>query len=74
MGYVFDKPGMSPAEIVKTVRELLGVAFVSVGMRDAGQSDNKNSLRIYDLKNPCPYYNEMGLFAAECHGGARVVC
>ncbi len=71
MGYVFVKPGMSPAEIVKAVRELPGVAFVSVGMRDAGQSDYKNRLRIYDLKTLAPYYNEMGLFAAECHGGAR---
>jgi pyruvate carboxylase len=71
MGYVFARPGMSPAEIVKAVRELPGVAFVSVGMRDAGQSDYKNRLRIYDLKTLAPYYNEMGLFAAECHGGAR---
>lgn len=71
MGYVFVKPRMSPAEIVKAVRELPGVAFVSVGMRDAGQSDYKNRLRIYDLKTLAPYYNEMGLFAAECHGGAR---
>jgi pyruvate carboxylase len=71
MGYVFVKPGMSPAEIVKAVRELPGVALVSVGMRDAGQSDYKNRLRIYDLKTLAPYYNEMGLFAAECHGGAR---
>jgi pyruvate carboxylase len=71
MGYVFVRPGMSPAEIVKAVRELPGVAFVFVGMRDAGQSDYKNRLRIYDLKTLAPYYNEMGLFAAECHGGAR---
>jgi pyruvate carboxylase len=71
MGYVFARPGMSPAEIVKAVRELPGVAFVSVGMRDAGQSDYKNRLRIYDLKTLAHYYNEMGLFAAECHGGAR---
>jgi pyruvate carboxylase len=71
MGYVFVRPGMSPAEIVKAVRELPGVAFVSVGMRDAGQSDYKNRLRIYDLKTLAPYYNEMGLFSAECHGGAR---
>jgi len=71
MGYVFVRPGMSPAEIVKAVRELPGVAFVSVGMRDAGQSDYKNRLRIYDLKTLALYYNEMGLFAAECHGGAR---
>jgi pyruvate carboxylase len=71
MGYVFVKPGMSPREIVQKVRELPGVCFVSVGMRDAGQSDYKNRLRIYDLKTLAPYYNEMGLFAAECHGGAR---
>jgi pyruvate carboxylase len=71
MGYVFVRPGMSPAEIVKAVRELPGVAFVSVGMRDAGQSDYKNRLRIYDLKTLASYYDEMGLFAAECHGGAR---
>jgi pyruvate carboxylase len=71
MGYVFVRPGMSPAEIVKAVRELPGVAFVSVGMRDAGQSDYKNRLGIYDLKTLAPYYNEMGLFAAECYGGAR---
>jgi len=71
MGYVFVKPGMSPKEIVQRVRELPGVCFVSVGMRDAGQSDYKNRLRIYDLQTLAPYYNEMGLFAAECHGGAR---
>ncbi len=71
MDYVFVKPGMSPREIVQKVRELPGVCFVSVGMRDAGQSDYKNRLRIYDLKTLAPYYNEMGLFAAECHGGAR---
>lgn len=71
MEYVFVKPGMSPREIVKKVRELPGVAFVSVSMRDAGQSDYKNRLRIYDLKTLAPLYNEMGLFAAECHGGAR---
>lgn len=47
------------------------MAFVSVGMRDAGQSDYKNRLRIYDLKTLSPFYNEMGLFAAKCHGGAR---
>lgn len=71
MSYIFVTPGMSPREIVRKVRELPGVAFVSVGMRDAGQSDYKNRLRIYDLKTLAPYYNEMGLFAAECHGGAR---
>lgn len=71
MSYVFVRPGMTPREIVKKIRELPGVAFVSVGMRDAGQSDYKNRLRIYDLKTLAPFYNEMGLFAAECHGGAR---
>jgi pyruvate carboxylase len=40
-------------------------------MRDAGQSDYKNRLRIYDLKTLAPHYNKMGLFSAECHGGAR---
>lgn len=69
--YVFVKPGMSPKEIVKVLRNLRGVCFVSVGMRDAGQSDFKNRLRIYDLKTLAPYYNQMGLFSAECHGGAR---
>ncbi len=71
MSYIFVTPGMTPKEIVRKVRELPGVAFVSLGMRDAGQSDYKNRLRIYDLKTLAPYYNEMGLFAAECHGGAR---
>ena len=71
MSYVFVKPGMSPSEIVRKVRELDGVCFVSVGMRDAGQSDYKNRIRIYDLRTLAPYYNEMGLFSAECHGGAR---
>ncbi|MFN3505091.1 MAG: biotin/lipoyl-containing protein [Caldimicrobium sp.] len=71
MNYIFVKPGMRPREIVKKLRELPGVAFVSLGMRDAGQSDYKNRLRIYDLKTLAPFYNEMGLFAAECHGGAR---
>ena len=65
------KPGMSPAEIVKTLRELDGVMFTSTGMRDAGQSDYKNRHRIYDLATLAPYYEEMGLFSAECHGGAR---
>jgi pyruvate carboxylase len=69
--WVFVRPGMSPRDIVKAVRELKGVCFVSVGMRDAGQSDFKNRLRIYDLKTLAPYYNKMGLFSAECHGGAR---
>lgn len=69
--YIFVRPGMSPREIVNAVRNLRGVSFVSVGMRDAGQSDFKNRLRIYDLKTLAPYYDQMGLFSAECHGGAR---
>lgn len=68
---VFVKPGMTPKEIVKTVKSLNGVCFTSVGMRDAGQSDFKNRHRIYDLKTLAPYYNNMGLFSAETHGGAR---
>ncbi|NWF98525.1 MAG: biotin attachment protein [Nitrospirae bacterium] len=69
--YIFVKPGMSPKEIVKAVRNLKGVCFTSVGMRDAGQSDFKNRHRIYDLATLAPFYNRMGLFSAECHGGAR---
>ena len=68
---VFVKPGMSPKEIVAAVRSLGGVCLTSVGMRDAGQSDFKNRHRIYDLKTLAPFYNEMGLFSAETHGGAR---
>lgn len=68
---VFAKPGMSPAEIVKSVHALKGVALTSTGMRDAGQSDYKNRHRIYDLMTLAPFYNNMGLFSAECHGGAR---
>jgi pyruvate carboxylase len=62
---------MSPKEIVAAVRALNGVCLTSVGMRDAGQSDFKNRHRIYDLKTLAPYYNTMGLFSAETHGGAR---
>jgi pyruvate carboxylase len=69
--YVFVKPGMSPKDIVKTVRSLEGVCLTSTGMRDAGQSDYKNRHRIYDLLTLAPHYNKMGLFSAECHGGAR---
>ncbi len=69
--FIFVKPGMTPKEIVSAVRSLNGVCFTSVGMRDAGQSDFKNRHRIYDLKTLAPYYNEMGFFSAECHGGAR---
>lgn len=65
------RPGMSPKEIVGRVRSLDGVCFTSTGMRDAGQSDYKNRHRLYDLKTLAPYYDRMGLFSAECHGGAR---
>lgn len=69
--FVFAKPGMPAREIVAAARSLKGVCFTSVGMRDAGQSDFKNRHRIYDLKTLAPFYNDMGLFSAECHGGAR---
>jgi pyruvate carboxylase len=69
--YIFVKPGMSPSEIVKAVRSLKGVCLTSTGMRDAGQSDYKNRHRIYDLATLTTSYNKMGLFSAECHGGAR---
>jgi pyruvate carboxylase len=68
---LFARPGMSSQEIIKAVRALPGVCLTSTGMRDAGQSDYKNRLRIYDLKTLAPYYEKMGLFSAECHGGAR---
>ncbi|MDH4233474.1 MAG: biotin attachment protein, partial [Nitrospirota bacterium] len=48
-----------------------GVCLTSTGMRDAGQSDYKNRHRLYDLATLAPHYNKMGLFSAECHGGAR---
>jgi len=69
--YIFVKPGLSPAEIVKRLNALQGVCLTSTTMRDAGQSDYKNRLRIYDLKTLAPYYNKMGIFSVECHGGAR---
>ncbi len=69
--YIYVRPGMSPSEIVKKVRTLDGVGITSTGMRDAGQSDYKNRHRIFDLRTLAPYYNRMGLFSAECHGGAR---
>ncbi|MFH1704024.1 MAG: biotin/lipoyl-containing protein [Nitrospirota bacterium] len=69
--YIFVKPGMSPSEIVKIVRSLKDVCLTSTGMRDAGQSDYKNRHRIYDLATLAPIYNKIGLFSAECHGGAR---
>ncbi len=65
------RPGMTPAEMVKSLRELDGVALTCTGMRDAGQSDFKNRHRIYDLTTLCPYYEDMLLFSSECHGGAR---
>jgi pyruvate carboxylase len=68
---IFAKPGMTPKEIVSSVRSLRGVCFTSVGMRDAGQSDFKNRHRIHDLKTLAHHYDNMGLFSAECHGGAR---
>ncbi|MDW8392326.1 MAG: biotin/lipoyl-containing protein [Oscillochloridaceae bacterium] len=69
--YVFVRPGMTAREIVQAVRNLQGVCLTSVSMRDSGQSDFKNRHRIYDLKTLAPMYNQMGLFSAECHGGAR---
>ncbi len=69
--YVLIKPGMSPKEIVSAVRDNPKVFLTSTGMRDAGQSDYKNRHRIYDLSNLAPSYNNMGLFSAETHGGAR---
>ncbi len=71
MSTPFVKPGMTAKEIVTAVRSLDGVCFTSMGMRDAGQSDFKNRLRLYDLKTLAPYYEKMGLFSAETHGGAR---
>lgn len=65
------KPGMTPREIIENVRGAEGVMFTSTGMRDAGQSDFKNRHRLHDLLSLAPYYQEMGLFSAECHGGAR---
>jgi pyruvate carboxylase len=67
----FARPGMAPREIVAALRDLPGVALTSVGMRDAGQSDFKNRHRIRDLATLAPLYERMGLFSAECHGGAR---
>ncbi len=68
---IFLTPGMTPMEIVTTLRKTSGVFFSSTTMRDAGQSDYKNRLRIRDLVTLAPYYNQMGLFSVECHGGAR---
>ena len=68
---IIFKPGMTPKEIVSKVRSLPGVAITSTGMRDAGQSDFKNRLRIHDIATLAPHYDRMGLFSAETHGGAR---
>jgi pyruvate carboxylase len=68
---VIFKPGMSSADIVNKARSLPGIAITSTGMRDAGQSDFKNRLRIHDIETLAPYYDRMGLFSAEVHGGAR---
>jgi len=62
---------MSPRDIVNKVRSLPGVGITSTGMRDAGQSDFKNRLRIHDLETLAPHYERMDLFSAEVHGGAR---
>ncbi len=67
----FIKPGTKPADIVRTVRSATGIFLTSTGMRDAGQSDYKNRHRIHDLKTLAPHYDRMGLFSAECHGGAK---
>jgi len=64
-------PSMKAKEITAIVRSLKGVMFTSTGMRDAGQSDYKNRLRIHDLQTLCEHYNETNFFSAECHGGAR---
>jgi pyruvate carboxylase len=69
--YTFVRPGMTAREIVQAVRDLNGVCLTSVSMRDAGQSDFKNRHRIYDLQTLAPLFDDMGLFSAECHGGAR---
>ena len=69
--FVYVRPGMSAGDIVKSVRALEGVGITSTGMRDAGQSDYKNRHRLIDLSSQAPFYNNMGLFSAECHGGAR---
>jgi pyruvate carboxylase len=69
--FVFVKPGMTPKEIVSSVRNLGAIALTSTGMRDAGQSDYKNRLRMRDLSTLSCSYNGMGLFSSECHGGAR---
>ncbi len=67
----FVRPGMSTHDIVKKIRSSSEIFLTSTAMRDAGQSDYKNRLRIHDLLTLAPLYNEMGLLSAECHGGAR---
>jgi pyruvate carboxylase len=67
----FARPGMTPRQIVDAVRALPGVCLTSVGMRDASQSDYKNRLRLRDLATLAPIYDRMGMFSAECHGGAK---
>ena len=69
--HIIFKPGMSPSDIVRKTRSLPGIAITSTGMRDAGQSDFKNRLRIRDIESLAPHYDRMGLFSAEVHGGAR---
>jgi len=69
--YNLCKAGMTPKEIVAVPCVLCGRMFYKRWYADAGQSDFKNRHRIYDLKTLAPYYNNMGLFSAECHGGAR---
>ena len=68
---IIVKPGMTAREIISKVRSHTGIAITSTGMRDAGQSDFKNRIRIIDLASLAPFYDKMGLFSAECHGGAR---
>ncbi len=68
---IIFRPGMTPGELVRKVRSLPGIGITSTGMRDAGQSDFKNRLRIHDQQTLAPHYDRMGLFSAEVHGGAR---
>jgi len=69
-GIIF-RPGMTAGDIVSKARSLPGVGITSTGMRDAGQSDFKNRLRIHDIETLAPHYDRIGLFSAEIHGGAR---
>ncbi len=70
-GKAYVRQGMPAGDIVREVRSLEGVGLTSTGMRDAGQSDYKNRHRLFDLTTLAPFYNRMGLFSAECHGGAK---